>query len=82
MIVEATRAQTTDWPEFAAQVAPEPNRPALQTMLLALGLGLLSDALFYGKPLGISVPLFTLLAPGALLLTGKLHSIRPAYRNL
>jgi hypothetical protein len=55
----------------APRAAPAPrlnhSRP---TLLVALGLGVGAEVLFDGPALGVSVPLFTLLLVGALLLLG------------
>jgi hypothetical protein len=57
------------------------NRATL-TLLVALGLGLTWDLLFYDKALGISLPLFVFLLVGALFGIGRLEGQRPNWRGL
>lgn len=57
------------------------NRQAV-ILLVALFLGWGWDLLFYGKALGISVPLFVLLLLLALFGLGRLQGVRPAWSNL
>ena len=57
-------------------------RAPAHLLLAALGLGVCVDLLFHQKPLGVSVPLFTLLLVGALLLLGRREGIRPVRGNL
>jgi len=52
------------------------------TLLVALALGWSVDLFFYGKALGISVPLFVLLLIIALFGLSWLEGVRPAWRNL
>ena len=52
------------------------------TLLIALALGWSVDLFFYGKALGISVPLFVLLLIIALFGLSWLEGARPAWRNL
>ncbi|MBI3970980.1 MAG: hypothetical protein HY332_06795 [Chloroflexi bacterium] len=56
--------------------------PPFRTLWLALVLGWCSDLLFYRQRLSLSVPVFVLLAVGALFGTGRLDGVRPARRNL
>jgi hypothetical protein len=56
--------------------------PALAVGLSALGLGVLFDLLFYGKPLGINVAIFVGLLLAALVGLSKLHGTRFVYRHL
>jgi hypothetical protein len=51
-------------------------------LLVALALGWSVDLFFYGKALGISVPLFMLLLMVALFGLGWLEGVRPVRRNL
>jgi hypothetical protein len=51
-------------------------------LLVALALGWSVDLLFYGKALGISVPLFVLLLMVTLFGLGWLEGVRPVRRNL
>ena len=51
-------------------------------LLIALALGWSVDLLFYGKALGISVPLFVLLLIAVLFGLGRLEMVRPVRRNL
>ncbi len=51
-------------------------------LLVALLLGWCVDQLFYGKLLGVSVPLFVLMLLAALYLLGRLEDVRPVKRNL
>ncbi|MFL5734101.1 MAG: DUF4153 domain-containing protein [Chloroflexia bacterium] len=55
-----------------------PNR----VLQVALGLGWCVDLLFYGKRIGISVPLFVLLVLGSLFVLGRLERANPALPNL
>jgi hypothetical protein len=57
-----------------------PSAPRILALALALGWG--TDALFYGKPLGISAPLFVLLLLGGLFLTARLTGARAVRGNL
>jgi hypothetical protein len=57
-------------------------KPASRILLVALTLGLSWDLLFYGKPLGISVPLFVLLLTAALFGVALGEEMKPAWRNL
>ncbi|HEV2126327.1 MAG TPA: DUF4173 domain-containing protein, partial [Chloroflexota bacterium] len=57
-------------------------QPPVRTLGVAVLLGWLTDLLFYGKPLGISVPVFILLLAGTLVAVGHLEGLRPARRNL
>src|SRR5437879_201689 len=50
-------------------------------LAVGLGLGWVFDYLFDGKPLGISVPLFTLLALAVLGAAGRAYNRAPAWRN-
>ena len=61
-----------------------PRRPLVRPRVLpvALALGWISDALFYGTGPGVSAPLFVLLLVAALLVLGRLERVRPARRNL
>jgi hypothetical protein len=52
------------------------------TLLVALALGWSVDLFFYGKALGISVPLFVLLLIIALFSLSWLEGVRPAWCNL
>jgi hypothetical protein len=52
------------------------------TLLVALALGWSVDLFFYGKALGISVPLFVLLLIIALFGLSWLEGVRPAWCNL
>jgi hypothetical protein len=52
------------------------------TLLVALALGWSVDLFFYGKALGISVPLFVLLLIIALFGLSRLEGVRPAWCNL
>lgn len=77
-------------PEYEEQeiYVPPPRRtlPYIASpgrmLLIALGLGWSVDILFYGKALGISVPLFVLLLVGALVALGWVEGVRPDLRNL
>lgn len=68
--------------------APPRTRPLLtvksprRALLLAFALGISADILFYGKALGVSVPLFVLLFTGGLFALGWAEGVRPAPRNL
>jgi hypothetical protein len=55
-----------------------PNR----LLLVALGLGLCADYLFYGRWLGVSVPLFVVLGLAALYALGRAEGRPPARANL
>src|SRR5437868_4679449 len=57
------------------------NSPT-RVLQVALGLGWSVDLLFYGKRLGISVPLFVLLLLGSLFVLGRLESAGVVRRNL
>lgn len=57
------------------------NSP-LRLLLVAQTLGWTVDLLFYGKALGISVPIFVLLILGALFALGWKEGVRPEARNL
>jgi hypothetical protein len=57
-------------------------KPPARILLVALALGWSVDLLFYGKALGISVPLFVLLLMVALFGLGRLEGVRPVRRNL
>ncbi|HUS16235.1 MAG TPA: DUF4173 domain-containing protein [Chloroflexia bacterium] len=72
---------------------PLPVRPAWRSGLaavrapaalvgVALILGTLTDYFFYGQPLGISVPLFVLIALAALFGLARREGVRAAHRNL
>ncbi len=58
------------------------TKPPPFTWLVALALGWSVDLFFYGKTLGISVPLFVLLLVVALFGLSRLEGVRPARRNL
>src|SRR5437588_5913063 len=53
----------------------------MRVLLVALALGWGTDFLFYGRTLGISVPIFVALLIGALFVLGRLESVRVS-RNL
>lgn len=53
-----------------------------RVLAVGLALGIAVDLLFYGKGLGISVPLFVLLLMAALFALGGLEGAKPAWRNL
>ena len=61
---------------------PAGIRQPQRILAAGLGLGLLVDYLFYGKPVGIGLLLFVLLAAGALWRIGRLEQLRVAKRNL
>src|SRR4051812_4405047 len=71
----------------AAQPLIRRERPALfvssagRVLVVAFLLGWSFDALFYGKALGISVPIFALLLTGALFALGRVEGVRPALSN-
>jgi len=58
------------------------TKPPTRILLVALALGWGVDLLFYGKALGVSVPLFVLLLMVALFGLGWLEGVQPARRNL
>jgi len=58
------------------------TKPPVRILLVALALGWSVDLLFYGKALGISVPLFVLLLMVALFGLGRLEGVRLVRRNL
>ncbi len=58
------------------------SRRSVDILLVALALGLAVDRLFYGHMLGISVPVFMLLALAALFGLGWRRGVRPGWRNL
>ncbi|HKP54353.1 MAG TPA: DUF4173 domain-containing protein [Chloroflexia bacterium] len=51
-------------------------------LLTGLALGYAVDLLFYGKMLGVSVPIFVFLSLGALFWLGRVEHVKPAMRNL
>lgn len=51
-------------------------------ILCGLALGVLFDVLFYGKMLGVSVPLFVAASVAALFWASKMEDVRPARQNL
>lgn len=57
------------------------NSP-VRVLQVALALGWSADLLFYGKSLGISVPLFVLLLLGSLFMLGRLERAGLVRRNL
>src|SRR5947209_9687388 len=57
------------------------NSP-VRVLQVALALGWSADLLFYGKSLGISVPLFVLLLLGSLFMLGRLERAGLIRRNL
>ncbi|HFQ94415.1 MAG TPA: hypothetical protein ENK32_10425, partial [Anaerolineae bacterium] len=61
---------------------PARIREPQRILAAGLGLGLLTDYLFYGKPVGIGLLIFVLLAVGALWRIGRLEQLRVAKRNL
>jgi hypothetical protein len=67
-----------------APVVRNPVRVSPQARLLLAGLGLggAVDLLFYRQALGISLPVFVLLALGALFALSRVEDVRPAWRNL
>lgn len=80
-------------PDGAQLTLPLPYTPVVQRTLdylaspvrimgAALFLGWTVDLLFYGKALGISVPIFVLLLLGALFAIGKAERVHPALGNL
>ncbi len=70
--------------ENEAQQKASSLRSGASGPILATGLvlGLCVDVLFYGKPLGISVLIMTLLIVGALFVMGRIQGVPPARRNL
>ncbi|NKQ35343.1 MAG: DUF4173 domain-containing protein [Chloroflexi bacterium] len=61
---------------------PAGIRQPQRILVAGLGLGILVDYLFYGKPVGIGLLLFVLLAVGALWRIGRLEQLRVAKRHL
>jgi len=59
-----------------------PIRTALRVLLPALLIGFIADALFYGKQLGLSVPLLTSLITGTLFWVARHQRVSPIRRNL
>ncbi|HET7076273.1 MAG TPA: hypothetical protein VFM49_02385, partial [Chloroflexia bacterium] len=59
-----------------------PVQAPARILWAALALGWATDILFYGKPLGISVPLFVLLGLGALIGLGRREGVGPRRANL
>lgn len=62
-------------------VMPNLVSPA-RVLMSGLALGMLFDLLFFGKMLGISVPLFVASAVGVLFWLGREEDVRPRLRNL
>ncbi len=64
------------------EVSVNSHRTSVGILLAGLALGLAVERLFYGHALGISVPVFVLLALAALFGFGWQQGVRPAWRNL
>ncbi|HEX9986998.1 MAG TPA: DUF4173 domain-containing protein [Chloroflexia bacterium] len=54
----------------------------VRVLLAALALGWVTDLLFYGNRLGVSVPIFLLFLLGALFMLGRVESVQLKHRNL
>ncbi len=61
---------------------PARIREPQRILAAGLGLGILADYLFYGKPVGLGLLLFVLLAVGVLWRIGCLEELRVAKRHL
>lgn len=61
---------------------PAGIRQPQRILAAGLGLGILTDYLFYGKPVGLGLLLFVLLAVGTLWRIGRLEELRVAKRHL
>jgi len=55
---------------------------AIWALIAGLVIGLVGNVLFYGKEIGLSFPLFTLIMIGAVLLSARLKGVAPRWRNL
>lgn len=71
-----TSKAATTWVTLPTFVSPA------RLLMCGLALGVLFDVLFYGKMLGVSVPLFVAASVVVLLWAGKMEDARPAWQNL
>ncbi|HEY0069943.1 MAG TPA: DUF4173 domain-containing protein [Chloroflexia bacterium] len=77
-----TQPQTAIAPHAASGLALPNLASPMRVLLAGLGLGMVFDVLFYGKLLGISMPLFVGAVVGVLLWLGRQEDVRPRMRNM